>query len=214
MRKRLWQRLLLLASAPFSFAISRSLAHRECEPASKDWLQLHAFLRRICGNRALSEASSDMAGLRRVFGNQAGPTAIGILVPPGTRTAVVVRPRSLPWDLLLVEAEEAVIRFREFGRDEAEAVAEAIAQALDDWSDSDGRVESTPAPGSPGHCVRIAMGPYRLVACPRLPGQTYRPMVWATAKQAMEAADALRQALCPPAGARQEIYFNSRYFSR
>src|SRR5262249_27224695 len=115
-----------------------------------------------------------MASARRVFGQQAGPTAIGILVPPGPRTAVVVRPRSLPWDLLLIDADKAVIRFREFGRAEAEAAAEALGQALDVWSThGGGRIEAVPAPGSPGYCVCVEMVQYRLVACPRFPGRSY-----------------------------------------
>jgi len=159
---------------------------------------------------------SHVAGLHRVFGNQAGPAAIGILVPPGRQTTIVVRPRSLPWDLLLVEAEESVVCFREFAREEAEAVAEALGRALDDWSSdqSGGLVETAPAPGAPGHCVRVEIGRLRLVACPRLPGRTYRPMVWATIEEASDAAEILRQVLRPPPGARQEIYFNSRHFAR
>src|SRR6516162_9044580 len=118
-----------------------------------------------------------MTARRRVFGKQASPTAIGILVPPGLRTVVVVRPRSLPWDLLLVEADETIIRFREFGRAEAEEAAEALGQALDEWSaHGAGRIEAVPAPGSPGYCVCVEMVRYRLVACPRFLGRSYRPM--------------------------------------
>ena len=40
-------------------------------------------------NHGLPEESLDMAAPRRVFGNLAGPTAIGILVPPGLRTVVI-----------------------------------------------------------------------------------------------------------------------------
>jgi hypothetical protein len=158
---------------------------------------------------------SHVAGLHRVFGNQAGPTAIGILVPPGARTAVVVRPRSLPWDLLVVESEEAVVRFCEFSRGEAEAIAEELARALDACDASGSDVAGiAPAPGAPGHCVRVAVGRFRLVACPRLPGRAYRPMVWATTELAEQSANALREVLCPLPGARQEIYFNSRHFAR
>jgi len=152
-----------------------------------------------------------MTGWRRVFGNRAGPTAIGILVPPGARTAVVVRPRSLPWDLLPVEIDAAVVRFQELGREEAELVAAALGRALDEWS---GLIETVAAPGAPGHCVFVTMGCHRLVACPRLPGRAYRPMVWATVEEATSAANVLRAVLCPPRDARQEIYFNSRHFSR
>jgi hypothetical protein len=158
-----------------------------------------------------------MAALRRVFGNQAGPEAIGILVPPGARTVVLVRPRALPWDLLPIDARDcvAVIRFREFAREEAEAAAEALGRALEEWaSGANGRVEIAPAPGAPGHCVRVLVGRYCLLVCPRRPGQAYRPMVWATESDAKQAVDSLRAALCPPPGAEREIYFNSRHFTR
>jgi hypothetical protein len=156
----------------------------------------------------------DMAASRRVFGQQAGPTAIGILVPPGPRTVVVLRPRSLPWDLLLIEADESVIRFREFGRSEAETVAEALGRAIDEWSThAAGRIETLPAPGSPGYVVCVEMEGFRLVACPRLLGRSYRPMVWATAHEATDAADGLRAVFCPPPGTPLEIYFNSRHFT-
>jgi hypothetical protein len=158
-----------------------------------------------------------MAALRRVFSNQAGPDAIGILVPPGMRTVVLVRPRALPWDLLPIDARAcaSVIRFREFAREEAEAAAAALGRALEEWaSGADGRVEVMAAPGAPGHCVRMEVGRFCLIACPRLPGQSYRPMVWATEEEANEAADALRPLFCPPPGTEQEIYFNSRHFTR
>jgi hypothetical protein len=71
-----------------------------------------------------------------------------------------------------------------------------------------------PAPGAPGHCVRVEIGRFRLVACPRMAGRAYRPMVWASLDQACDAAEVLHQVLCPPPGARQEIYFNSRHFAR
>jgi hypothetical protein len=158
-----------------------------------------------------------MAALRRVFGKQAGPTAIGILVPPGRRTVVLVRPRALPWDLLPIEPDDdaSAIRFRNLARDEAESLAEALGRALDNWStDTDGRAEAVPAPGAPGHCVRVEFGRFRLIVCPRLPGQSYRPMVWAVAEHAIDAARVLRDVLCPPPGARQEVYFNSHHFLR
>jgi hypothetical protein len=64
-----------------------------------------------------------MSPLRRVFGERSGPTALGILVPPGRRTVLILRPRALAWDLLLTHPGPAA-PFRELGRDEAEAAAE------------------------------------------------------------------------------------------
>jgi hypothetical protein len=159
-----------------------------------------------------------MAPLRRVFAERAGPTALGILVPPGPRTVLVVRPRALAWDLLLVEDgpdAEAVIRFCDVTRAEAEAAAERFGRALDGWAgDRPARVEPFPAPGCPGYCVRAMVGEFTLVACPRAPGRPYRPMVFASRDEAQQAADALANVLCPPPGASQEVYFNTRNFAR
>jgi hypothetical protein len=158
-----------------------------------------------------------MAALRRVFANQAGPTALGILVPPGRRTAVVVRPRSLPWDLLMIDDRDtsSIIRFRDFAREEAEAAAEAFAQALDECTAGcAGRIEIIPAPGSAGQCLRVDVGRFCLIACPRMAGQAYRPMVFASADAASDAARALREILQPSPKASQELYFNWRHFGR
>jgi hypothetical protein len=152
--------------------------------------------------------------VRRVFGSRAGPAAIGLLIPPGQRTVVILRPRSLPWDLLCIQPDEQVIRFREFAREEAEAVAESLGSALEQPSPGKHhRIETAPAPGSPGNCIRVALGRYCLIVCARLPGQSYRPMVWATDGEAMEVASALRESLLPDAGETRELYFNSRHFT-
>jgi hypothetical protein len=152
-----------------------------------------------------------MAALRRVFGNRAGPTAIGVLIPPGPRTVVVLRPRSLPWDLLLIEPGDDTIRFRDFAREGAEAVADSLVRALESCRASG--ITAAPAPGSPGYCVRVALDRFHLIACPRLPGESYRPMVWATVEEATQAADVLGQVLDPAANEPREIYFNSRHFT-
>jgi hypothetical protein len=151
--------------------------------------------------------------LRRVFGNRAGPNAIGLLIPPGARTVVIMRPRSLPWDFLCIQPDIREIRFREFAREEAEAVAESLGEALEQERPTETvRIES--APGSPGRCLQVALGRYHLIACPRSPGQPYRPMVWATAEEAEQAATTLRRSLFPNGGETREIYFNTRNFTR
>jgi hypothetical protein len=153
--------------------------------------------------------------LRRVFANRAGPNAIGLLIPPGPRTVVIMRPRSLPWDFLCIHSDTDTIRFRESAREEAEAVAESLGEALEkDGMGANDKIETMQAPGSPGWCLRIALGRFQLMACPRLSGESYRPMVWATVEEALEAASALRQSLYPDNGATREIYFNSRHFAR
>ena len=66
-----------------------------------------------------------MPAFRRVDARQAGADALGILVPQGTRTVVILRPRSLAWDLLplkpgMEKARPAV--FCDWDRDESAAV--------------------------------------------------------------------------------------------
>ena len=73
-----------------------------------------------------------MSPLRRVEAGRAGPGALGILVPPGRPTVLILRPRALPWDLLLVragEGGEAGTPFLHLERQEAEAAAEGLIQA-------------------------------------------------------------------------------------
>jgi hypothetical protein len=152
-----------------------------------------------------------MGVLRRVTDRRAGPAALGILVPPAPRTFLILRPRSLAWDLVLVRADGA---FREMGRDEADAAATQLGRALDEWcAGGPGAVEVADAPGA-GCWLRVGVGPLTLVACPRDPGRPYRPAVFADAEAARAAAGQLAAVLCPPAGAAGELYFNTRHFGR
>ena len=151
-----------------------------------------------------------MSAFRRVEDRKAGPAALGVLAPPGRRTFLILRPRSLPWDLLLLRGvgDDA---FRDLGRDEAAAAARGLIQALDGWAGGGpGGVEAAAAPD--GYRVRVAAGPFVLLLCPREPGRPYRPQVFADADAARAAADALLAVLRPPAGAEQELYFNTRHF--
>jgi hypothetical protein len=166
-------------------------------------------LRKGCG-----KVSEGMSAFRRVEGALAGPAALGILVPPGRRTVLILRPRALAWDLLLVRAGEGSA-FREMGLDEAHAAAQGLHRALEAWAaGGPGRVEPVALPEDQGFWVRAGVGRFTLLACPRLPGQPYRPLVLADAVSAQAAAGDLAAVLCPPAGADQELYFNARHFSR
>ena len=153
-----------------------------------------------------------MSPLRRVLGDRAGPTAVGILVPPGPRTVVILRPRALAWDLLLVRGDAT---FQEIESHEAEAIVQGLARALEAWiGGGSGRVEVTPAATGPGYGVRANVGAFSLIACPRVPGQPYQPVVFSFAEEAHTAATNIGNALCPPAGTQQELYFNTRHFTR
>jgi hypothetical protein len=163
--------------------------------------------------------------LRRVSDEQAGPDALGILLPPGTRTVLIVRPRALRWDLLLVQGV-ASTTFRELTRHEAAATAQAFYAALEEWNRGKGpghigAVASSCAGGGAGAGAGAAggflvwadIGDFALVACERVPGQPYRPAVFA-AEEAQRAVALLGVVLRPTAPAQQEVYFNTRHFVR
>jgi hypothetical protein len=149
---------------------------------------------------------------RTVPGEQAGPEAVGILVPPGRRTLVVVRPRSLDFDLLLVrrgDAGEVLDGFHEASRSEASFLAENLCRAL---TSSTGRVEMVAADGGFRVCCEISAFP--LIICGRKPGEPYRPMLFPDETAARQAADAVRAVLCPAADAERQLYLNTQHFSR
>ncbi len=157
-----------------------------------------------------------MYPLRRVYAREAGPNAVGILLPPGNRTVLIVRPRSLPWDLLLVrsgEGGEPGTPFLHLEREEAEAMAEGLCRALGRWmAGGPGKIDSAPAPEGDGFWIQAEIGAFPLIACHRRPGQAYRPATFPTVAEAETIANALTAALCPTS--ELEVYFNSRHFER
>jgi hypothetical protein len=158
-----------------------------------------------------------MPPFRRVEDRRAGPTALGILVPPGLRTFVILRLRALEWDLLPLRpgASEGAAGFCEFGRDEAATVARRVQRALEQEAGAaDSPVRAVPRQDGEGYLVVARAGELRWVACGRTPGQPYRPSVFATLEGASEAAARVTRFLCPDAEAGQEYYFNTQHFSR
>ena len=157
-----------------------------------------------------------MSSFRHVEGAQAGPTALGILVPPGRRTMVLLRPRALAFDLVPLRtplANGVGPRFQEVGRQEAEALVRRLDQILNDGTDNI-RVEPCLAPGQAGYQIQAQVGPVTFLACQRTPGQAYQPVIFATVADTEKASVDLRAVLCPPAGASQELYLNTRNFGR
>src|SRR5437763_9334172 len=70
----------------------------------------------------------------RIDAKQAGASALGILVPQGAKTLVVVRPRALACDLLPArwDGDSAhAPQFCVFTRDEAAGAARRLVQALE-----------------------------------------------------------------------------------
>lgn len=152
-----------------------------------------------------------MPPLRLVADERAGPTALGILIPPGARTLLIVRPRSLSWDLLLVEGM-AGTTFRQLSREEARGVARAFFETLVEWGrGGTGHVGAVACES--GHLVWVDVGDFCLVACERRPGQPYRPLSFTRADEASQAAARTTAVLHPPVGVDQEVYFNTLHFT-
>jgi hypothetical protein len=140
-----------------------------------------------------------MGTFRRVEAEHAGPEALGILVPPGKRTFVILRPRALPWDAVLCRSADE-LTFAQLAHDEASAAAQGLYRALRDGEEVKVGI---------GACVYVVVGSFVLVACPRVPGQPYTPLSPFTAP---DAASRLA-AVLDPEGER-ELYFNVRHFER
>ncbi len=137
-----------------------------------------------------------MGVFKRVEAEAAGPAALGILVPPGRRTFVILRPRALDIDLVLCRGEGDP-RPRDLAHDEASAAAQSLHRALREGM----RIEAG------GH-LWASGGGFFLVACRREPGRPYAPLE----SPSEELALALRATVCPEG--EQELYFNVRHFER
>jgi hypothetical protein len=137
-----------------------------------------------------------MGSFRRVEADQAGPAALGILIPPAQRTFVILRPRALAFDLLLCRGAGDPA-FHSLGHVEASAAAQSVYRGLREGL---ARVESG------GHLL-AHVGPLCFVACERVEGRPYVPLAPGPAD-----AVALEGYLCP--AGEQEVYFNTRFFER
>jgi hypothetical protein len=159
-----------------------------------------------------------MSGFRRVNPSQAGPAALGVLLPPGRRTLVLLRPRSVDWDLVPLrpdETESPQTPFWEVDRDEGARLASELHRGLEEWAQGGlGRVEPMPAPGGKGYQVRVGVGRFVLIACDRVPGVPYRPALFTTVSKALAAAEQIAAVLCPCAGVNQEIYINTDQYTK
>ena len=155
-----------------------------------------------------------MCPLRRVEGHRAGPSALGILTPPGRRTFLILRPRGLSWDLLLLRPD-ALTTFREVPHSEADHLSHEMLQALRDWSEgASGHVEEIACPDGRGFGVRIRVGPFALLACARQPGRPYQPLIFPDVDAALSAAAQMRDILRPPGQVDQEVYLNTHHFQQ
>jgi len=151
-----------------------------------------------------------MAVYRQIEGAQAGPQALGILVPPGVRTQVILRPRGLQWDLLPTQRVGAA--FCEFGRDEAAGVARRVQLALAGAAASGHDPRHMIEVRTAGYHVAAALAGWLWLVCPRRPGQAYEPVLFPTLSEAERVAEELAPFLFPAADAEQEYYFNTQCF--
>lgn len=157
-----------------------------------------------------------MPPFRRVEAHSAGSQALGILVPPGRQTLVVLRPRALPWDLLPArwsgDGTQAPALCT-FGRDEAAGVARRLQQALE---------RSVVSGVNPVQTVGDAQGrqfqvwihtdEFVWLVCRRAPGQAYQPALFASQDEAIREAERLTPIFWPAVEAQQEYYFNTQNF--
>jgi len=131
---------------------------------------------------------------------------------------VILRPRGLGWDLLALRPGGGAgphAAFCDFERDEAAGVARQVLEALAQGAGAGvNPVETVAGPAHNNYrlCMR-AVGLLWL-ACPRQPGQPYRPAEFATLEEARDAATRLARFVCPAPDADQEFYFNTQNFSR
>lgn len=153
--------------------------------------------------------------LRRVDANRASDDAVGILIPPGARTVVVVRPRRMTWDLLPVRWSGEAARspeFVSFDREQAAQIARRLAKSLEE-RDCAGTCPLETLGRPPAFQVWLRDAEFNWLLCERTPGQAYRPLVFPTIADAVAAAERLRPMLHPGPGRQQDYYFNTQQFS-
>jgi hypothetical protein len=153
-----------------------------------------------------------MSRFQHVDDRRAGPEAVGILVPPGRQTFVILRPRALPWDLVL-SRDGVSLNFREIYRDEAPRAVEAVKRALEAWADG-GPGEIVDHSTEGGQLVRCKLGELCFIVCERLPGKPYAPHVFVDKDQARDATASLLTVLHPTPDTVRELYCNTRHFEK
>ena len=157
-----------------------------------------------------------MAAFRRVEPQQAGPKALGILVPPGLRTLVILRPRSLDCDLLPARWDGDAARpprFCTFERDQAAQVARQLQQSL---AEAAARrvnpVETLGDARAREFQIWVRAAALFWIVCRRAIGRTYEPQLFTSREQALRVAETLATVVWPDDDAEQEYYFNTQKF--
>jgi hypothetical protein len=158
-----------------------------------------------------------MPPFRHVEGDRAGPRALGILIPPGHRTLVILRPRALAWDLLLLSPfgdQLSAAGFWEIVRANAGLMSEKVRRELETWAaGGKGSTEIVALVEQHGYRLRVCTGMYRWMVCRRVPGKPYQPWTFSNEAEATNAGAELAQVLCPGADENQEVYCNTHHFA-
>jgi hypothetical protein len=159
-----------------------------------------------------------MPAFRRVDAQRAGAAALGILVPLGANTLVILRPRGLEWDLLPARwggDGGASPVFCQFGREEAAMVARRFQQSLEEavLAGKD-PVETFGDPARQEFQVWVRAGDFVWILCRRMPGQPYQPLTFASNEEAENAGRRIEPFFHPAPDANQEYYFNTQNFTR
>jgi hypothetical protein len=151
---------------------------------------------------------------QRVDAQHAGPSALGILVPQGTKTLVIVRPRALAWDLLPAKWNGDAAQppqFCVFTRDEAAGVARRFMAFLE--STSANPVQTFGSANSEHTQIWLRTDEFVWIVCRRAPGAAYQPMLFASPEAAVSDAEKIAAVVFPAASVKQEYYFNTQNFS-
>ena len=153
----------------------------------------------------------------RVEPQHAGPNALGILVPPGTKTLVIVRPRALERDLLPARWDGDAAhppQFCRFSRDEAANVARRFVKELEAAvTQGVNPVESFGDAQRQRLQIWLRTDEFVWIMCKRTQGQLVEPIVLASPEEAAQEADRLAGLLWPASDVNQEYYFNTQNFS-
>jgi hypothetical protein len=153
----------------------------------------------------------------RVDQKRAGAAALGILVPQGAKTLVIVRPRALAWDLLPARWDGVhgkAPTFCVFTRDEAASAARRLIQSLE-AAVNNGVCPVETFGDVQGKCCQVWLrtDEFVWIACRRATGEAYQPTIFATQEEAIREAEALAAVVWPTPATKQEYYFNTQNFS-
>ena len=188
-------------------------------PAGERGRQTHSRARKAPGR--FGEITHAMCPLRRVEDREAGPAALGVLLPPGRQTFLILRPR--PPLRSASAAHPGVPAFCQLEAIAAPGMAQKVYRALEQRRGRGAYFLSPSAAGGRQRgCCRM----------PRTQGSGCRsrsglmPWWYAAGRPGSRISRSslriqrrhrpwsrLAGILCPPADFEQEVYFNDRHFT-